>query len=86
MLKKLENFLKNKYKPKEAPWKRKALFFLSFSFIIGVLISAYTQYNYHWTNDGVWIFIVPCAFISSIGLYISIFSTDLWVALILAEI
>ena len=86
IIKKIENFLRGTYKPKEAPWKRKALFFLSLSLIIGSSISSYTQYHYHWTNDGVWFVIALFSFISLVGLLVSIFSKDFWVALVFGKL
>ena len=80
---KIEKFLRKIYQPKEAPWKRTALFFLSLALLIGSCISAYTQHYYHWTNDGVWIVIALFGVISLGGLYVSIFSKDFWVALFL---
>ena len=86
ILKKIENFLRKTYKPKEAPWKRKVLFFLSLGLIIGSSISAYTQYYYHWTNNGVWIVIALFSFMSLSGLLVSIFSKDFWIAFVLGGI
>jgi len=63
--------------------EKKVLFFLSLGLIIASLISAYTQYHYHWTNDGVWVVIALFSFISLVGLLVSIFSKDFWVALLL---
>ena len=82
-IKDLESFLRKTYKPKEKPWKRKVLFLLSLFILIISCILSYTQYYYHWTNNGVWIVITLFGIISLGGLYISIFSKDFWVALYL---
>jgi hypothetical protein len=82
----MEEFLRKTYKPKEAPWKRKVLFFISLTLVIVSGAAAYTQYYYHWTNDKVWIVIAFFSFMSLIGLFISIFGKDFWVALFLGKI
>ncbi len=82
----MENFLRKAYKPKEAPWKRKTLFFISLSLVIASGTAAYTQHYYHWTNDEIWIVIAFFGLISLIGLFISIFGKDFWVALFLGKI
>ena len=83
ILNKIENFLRRTYQPKEAPWKRKVLFSLSLVLLIGSCVAAYTQYYYQWTNEGVWIIIILFGSISLLGLLISIFSKEFWVALFL---
>jgi len=86
LFKRIENFLRKTYKPQEAPWKRKALFFISLSLVIVSGTVAFTQHYDHWTNDKVWIVIAFFGLISLIGLYISIFAKDFWVALFLGKI
>lgn len=86
ILKRIESFLRRTYKPKEAPWKRKVLFFLSLFLLIGSCVAAYTQYHYQWTNDGVWMLIILFGFMSLLGLFVSIFSKDFWVALVLGGV
>ena len=83
MLKKIENFCRRTYQPKEALWKRKVLFFLSLSLLVGSSIAAYTQYLYQWTNNGIWMVIILFGLMSLLGLFVSIFSKDFWVALVL---
>ena len=83
---KVKNFLRKTYKPKEAPWKRKALFFVSLILIVISGIAAYIQHYYLWTNDNVWIVIALFSLISLFGLFVSIFCKDFWVALFLGKL
>jgi ABC-type multidrug transport system permease subunit len=83
---KFEKWVKKTYNPKVAPWKRPTLLILSIVMTIGTLVAAYTQIEYHWTNDGVWIVIYLLGFASIIGLFVSLFCKDFWVALVLGNI
>jgi len=76
-----EAWAKRNYKPVEASWKRPSLFIISAMLLIAVSVSAYTQINNHWTNDGIWIVITLFTFLSILGLFVSIGCKDFWVAL-----
>ena len=86
ILNKFENWARRTYQPKAAPWKRPALFLLSLVIGVACGIAAYTQLNYHWTNDGVWLVIVFFGLLSLLGLFVSVFAKDFWVALVLGGI
>ena len=88
-MKKLDTFeawARKTYNPKEASWKRRALFLLSLIIFGACATAAYTQINYHWTNNGVWLVIGLFSLMSIIGLFVSIKCKDFWVALVLGGI
>lgn len=86
MIEKFEAWTKRVYSPREAKWKRPVL--LGLSTVIGLLcvVGAYAQINYHWTNDGVWLVIGLFGIFSIIGLLVSLFGKDYWLALVLGGI
>ena len=86
ILQTFKSWTKRTYKPKQAPWKRKILFLLSVLILVGTCIAAYTQINYNWTNNGIWVLIIPFHIISIFGLYVSLCKDDLWVALFLGKL
>ena len=86
MLDKFEIWVKKTYSPTEAQWKRPVLFFLSLAIILACIISGYLQITDRWTNDRIWIVIIIFSFFSLLGLSVSIFSKDFWVALVLGGI
>ncbi len=83
MVIKFESWTRRVYSPREAVWKRPVLFVVSV--VIGILcaVGAYIQIQYQWTNDGVWWLIGLFCFLSIVGLLVSIFCKDYWVALVL---
>ena len=83
LINKLESWARRTYNPKVAAWKRPTLFILSLVVGLACIIAGYTQLTYHWTNDGVWMVIVLFGLFSVIGLAVSIFCKDFWVALVL---
>jgi hypothetical protein len=67
-----EAWANRNYKPAEASLKRPSLFIISAILLVAVSVSAYTQINNHWTNDGIWIVFTLFAFLSILGLFVSI--------------
>ncbi len=85
MLKRFEDWTKRAYKPRIAKWKRPTLFALSLAIGIACLFASYFQVKHQWTNDSIWLLIGIFGFLSSIGLIVSIFCKDYWVALVLGK-
>ena len=85
-LNKFEVWARQTYNPKEVAWKRPALLLLSLAIFIGCAGAAYAQINYHWTNNGVWLFIDLFGLLSLTGLFVSIKCKDFWVALMFGGI
>jgi len=81
----LEKKLKEIYSPREAIWKRPVLFFLSIGIGALCFISGYAQIEHQWTNDGIWLVIALFGTLSIIGLLVSLFCSNFWVALILGR-
>jgi hypothetical protein len=85
MIRKFEQWSKRVYKPKEAKGKRPVLFILSLFIVIACIVASYTQLKYHWAVNEMWLVIGLFGFLSTIGLFVSIFGSDYWVALILGR-
>jgi len=85
VLRKFEEWTKRVYNPKEAKWKRPVLLALSIAIGIVCATASYAQIAYRWTNDGVWLVIGLFSFFSIVGLLVSIFCKDYWVALVLGK-
>jgi len=85
-LNKLQKWAQETYSPKEAAWKRPVLLTISLIIIISCAIAGYTQINFHWANNGVWLVIVMFSILSITGLFISIKCKDFWVALVLGGV
>jgi hypothetical protein len=86
MISKFEAWTRRIYQPKEAKWKRPVLFCLSVLIGVGCGVGAYTQIYYGWTNQGVWWVIGLFSFLSILGLLVSLFCKDYWVALVLGKV
>jgi antibiotic biosynthesis monooxygenase (ABM) superfamily enzyme len=78
-----EKWLDKKYNPKPAKWKRPTLLCLSLVIFTLCSLGGYTQVQYQWTNNEIWYVIGLFGFLSIIGLWISVFGNDFWVAIIL---
>lgn len=85
MLDRFEQWTRRVYKPREAKWKRPVLFILSIFLGIGCFAVAYTQVENQSTNYGLWLVVGVLALFSGIGLFVSIFCKDYWVALVLGK-
>ena len=81
MFEKFEQWAVRTYQPKVAPWKRPALLGTSVVFLAICAVASYFQIQHHWTNDGVWLVIGLFVFFGIYGVVISIWGSDLWVAL-----
>ena len=86
MIEKFEAWTKRVYQPKEAKWKRPLLLWVSTFICIACGTGGYTQIHYQWTNDSVWWVIGLFGFLSSLGLFVSLFCKDYWVALVLGKV
>lgn len=84
-IKKFEAWARKTYNPIEASWKRPTLLILSIVILIACAIADYTQINYQWTNNGVWLVIVFFDVFSAIGFFVSVRCKDFWVALALGN-
>ena len=80
---KFEYWARNTYNPTPARWKRPALFSLSLICGVAATVAGYTQQEFHWTNNGIWLVIVFLASFSVVGLLVSFKGNDFWVALTL---
>ena len=85
LLDRFEQWTRRVYKPREAKWKRPVLLMLSILIGAGCATAAYTQVEHQWANDAVWLVIGVFGFFSGIGLFVSIFCKDYWVALVLGK-
>lgn len=85
MLEKFEQWTRRVYKPKEAKWKRPVLLLVSIVIGITCSIASYAQIKHQWTNDGVWLVIGAFGFLSVLGVFVSLFCKDYWVALVLGR-
>ncbi|GDY26268.1 hypothetical protein AHAT_21580 [Agarivorans sp. Toyoura001] len=83
---KFEKWVRKTYDPKIADWKRPTLQILSVAMTIGTLVAAYAQIEHSWTNEGVWLLILLSGVISIVGLFVSIFCKDFWVAFLLGNL
>jgi len=85
MIEKFEAWTRRLYQPREAKWKRPVLMVVSLA--IGLLcgVAGYTQSQYHWTNDKVWLVIGVFGFFSVVGILVALFCKDYWVALVLGK-
>jgi hypothetical protein len=81
----IERWIKDKYNPTPAPWKRPILATISILILFACLTASYYQIELHWTNNGIWYVIGLFVPISLISLLISIFGNDFWVAAILGK-
>ena len=81
-----EDWTKKIYNPKIASWKRRVLLVLSILIGVGCSVASYTQINYAWSNNGIWWLICFFSFLSLLGIFVSLFCKDYWVALVLGGI
>jgi ABC-type multidrug transport system permease subunit len=80
-----EQWTKRIYRPQKDKWKRPVLLILSMLIGIACGLASYIQIHYHWTNNGIWWVIGLFGLFSIIGLLVSIFCKDYWVALVLGR-
>ena len=85
MLDKFEQWTRRVYKPKEAKWKRPALLIISSLVGFACAAAGYAQVVHQWTNNGVWLVIGLFGVFSGLGLFVSLFGKDYWVALVLGK-
>lgn len=81
----IEKWLAKTYNTKPAKWKRPTLLFLSLVILTSCILAGYAQVQYQWTNDSVWYVIGLFGFASIIGIWVSLFGNDFWVAMILGK-
>ena len=85
MIDRFEAWTKRVYQPREAKWKRPVLLTLSLLIGFSCGVAGYTQFQYQWTNDEVWLVIGVFGFFSVIGALVALFCKDYWVALVLGK-
>jgi hypothetical protein len=81
MFRRFEQWAVRTYNPKVAAWKRPALLYTSIAILALCVAGTYAQIEYQWTNDGVWMVIGIFFIIAIYGIGISLWGSDLWVAL-----
>ena len=86
MLENFERWARHRYRPKEASWKRPALFLMSLLTAVVCAALAYAQIKYSWTNDGLWLLLGLLGVVSISGLLVSVFAKDFWVALVMGSV
>jgi hypothetical protein len=85
LLYKFEQWTRRVYRPKEAKWKRPVLMILSIFILVACSCAAYAEIKYGWTDGKGWFGIIFFALISTLGLVVSIFCKDYWVAILLGR-
>jgi hypothetical protein len=81
----LRRFIDRTYSPRPAKWKRPALFALSVAIVAAVVAGGWAQLEHPWSNDGIWLVLLFFGAIGIIGLLVSIFGSDYWVAVVLGR-
>ena len=83
--KKIEDFLNKIYKPKIDPQKREKLFKLSIIILFIFTTISILNYYYNGTNDNIYYLCGGFNILGLIGLFVSKYGTNFWVALIYGD-
>ena len=78
-------FIDRTCSPRPAKWKRPVLFALSIIILAAVSAGGWAQLEYRWTGDDVWLVLVPFGVLGILGVLVSVFGSDYWVAVVLGR-